>query len=227
MLACFDFKINRGELNMENKKVSKKLYDGMKRIDVLKIKSLQITYCMILSNIIIITVLFFMKKSFIKEAAIAFSIIGGFLFIFFLFGLYRGVRVTNKKIENKRELKSESKNDWKKHLFDLDFSVFADDGISGIIIGIVACFMLAILMLIIISIFYPLIFELGVFMLTAINFAITRVLRKVFILRKKCRGNMRESLKYSFIYSIIYTMAIFLVYLAGEEILKIIKNIII
>lgn len=205
-------------MSLKNKKICKTVYDEMKKIDILKIKSMQITYCMLLSNVIIITALIFIKDSFFKETVFTFLTIWSFLFLFFIIGLYKGIRIIKKKMENKQN--KNTNDSWKNHIFEIDFALILDHGIIGFIIGIFASCIFAIIMFIVISLIFPMISEVGIFIMTGINFAVTRLFRKVLILRKKCRENLVESLKYSFIYSAIYTAMIFVVYLVGEEVVK-------
>ncbi|WP_312075932.1 hypothetical protein [Chryseobacterium sp.] len=144
-------------------------------------------------------------RSLFQNSLISTSILAGAFFLFISSGLYFGLKLKENigVLVNKEKLKNISE---RVPLFELGSAELpaVGDGIGGIILSIILCFVVAILAAF-------LIYALGVFIwasiiiFTAILYWIFfRALRLVFKNSKYCRGNLFKSIAFGSFYSFLY-----------------------
>jgi hypothetical protein len=153
--------------------------------------------------IIVILILVFLsfKRSIYDELEITIGIIGLALFIFLTYELYNGANIIGRPIFPKLKKVDFSNLDLITDLPDIGI----DDGILGIIGAIIAWVAFTIIIFVLLTFVFTVLWSAILILAFALYFLFFRALRIVFLKSSLCKNNLIMSLKYSLLYSVLYT----------------------
>lgn len=153
-------------------------------------------------------------RTIFKNSILSTSILSGAFFLFLSIGLYNGFKLK----DNLGNIVTKSENKKKRFsLKDLGFDfepstlefLEGDEGIAGIIIGIISWIVFSILILALLWIFSEFIWVSIPIFIAMLYWIFFRALRLVFKNAKKCRNNFMNSISYAAFYTLLYNFWIY------------------
>lgn len=160
-------------------------------------------------------------RTLFENSVVSTSILSFAFFLFLTISLYNGVKLKDDlgKITDKintDNIPSLTKIDFSgANILDID-----DDGIGGIIIGILAWIFVSIALLLVIWFFGTIVWTLVLVFSAMLYWIFFRALRLVFKNSNKCKNDLAKSIYYGFIYTILYNFWIYGILLGSHYLIK-------
>lgn len=152
------------------------------------------------------------SKAVFVEMEITLAIIAGMLFIFLTSGLYFGVRFrrTRPSLPNVSgvellDVADPSLLDGVNVLDGFDLGVDGELGCLGVVVGVIVAAVVFLLLLLVVWLAVNLLWVLVPLFAFAVYWVFYMALRRVFVLSRRCRGDLVKSMGYGLLYTLIYT----------------------
>ncbi len=159
-------------------------------------------------------------RTLFQNSILSTSILSAAFFMFLTIGLYKGIKL---KDDLGKIIEPETIDKMTKNLEGIDFPdefPDLDDGIGGILIGILIWFFIAILLVLFITILGGFFWVMILAFVAMLYWIFFRAIRLVFKNSNKCKGDLPASVLYGLGYTILYNFWIYLIILSTHYLSK-------